>query len=108
MPGLNSREHPMRRARRVKRERLVVAWALQAARIPHDLAPCTVRFTRHGTRRMDDDNLIGAFKAVRDEVARWLGVDDGGEEVTWDYAPQRIGPGPATVTIDFIAQKHTG
>jgi hypothetical protein len=92
----------MARSRRVKREHHVVAWALCAARTPHDLAPCEVRLTRQGTHRMDSDNLQGAFKAVRDEVARWLDIDDGGDEVTWVYAPQRIRPGAATVTIEFF------
>jgi len=31
------------------------------------------------------DNLRGALKAVRDQVATWLGVDDADPRVTWEY-----------------------
>lgn len=35
---------------------------------------CMVRV---GPRTLDDDNLTGALKPVRDSIARWLGIDDG-------------------------------
>ncbi len=38
--------------------------------------PCTVTLTRISARGLDDDNLQGAFKAVRDSVASALCVDD--------------------------------
>ncbi len=39
--------------------------------------PCAITFTKFGPTLLDSDNLQGAFKHVRDEVARQLGVDDG-------------------------------
>jgi len=36
-----------------------------------------VTFQRCGGRKLDSDNLVGAFKHVRDAVAVWLGADDG-------------------------------
>jgi hypothetical protein len=41
--------------------------------------PVMVKLTRLYNRgpAMDDDNLRGAFKAVRDAIAEWAGVDDG-------------------------------
>lgn len=36
-----------------------------------------VHLTRFGPKTLDDDNLRGAFKATRDEIAAQLGVDDG-------------------------------
>lgn len=48
--------------------------------------PATVTLTRLGPRRMDEDNAIAGLKAVRDAVARWLGVDDGDPVVSWKYA----------------------
>jgi hypothetical protein len=36
-----------------------------------------VVFTRLGPRMLDSDNLAGSFKAVRDEIAAYCGVDDG-------------------------------
>jgi hypothetical protein len=97
---LNAHETHFVRARRVKRERYVTAWALVANRTPRDLAPCTVVLTRLAKRRLDSDNLQGAFKAVRDEIAAHLGVDDGDEsQVNWRYL-QGYAPKP-TVEIAF-------
>jgi hypothetical protein len=59
--------------------------------------PCLVTFTRSGPRPMDSDNLAGAFKGLRDSVARWLGVDDGDEsKVAWAYRQEK---GPAGVRV---------
>jgi crossover junction endodeoxyribonuclease RusA len=45
-----------------------------------------VRFTRHGKRTLDDDNLPTAFKHIRDGVADAIGIDDGSARYTWEYA----------------------
>jgi hypothetical protein len=50
--------------------------------------PCVVTLTRIASRRLDGDNLQGAFKAIRDSVARCLGVDDGEACVSWEYAQE--------------------
>ncbi len=46
--------------------------------------PLLVTF-RHLGPKVDDDNLRGAFKAVRDAVASLLGVDDADHRVLWHY-----------------------
>lgn len=100
-PGLNAREHFRVRASRFKRERKVTAWALQGLRPERPRIPCTVHLVRSspGTRPADDDNLAGALKAVRDEVAAWLGVDDGNRAaVRFTYGQKR---GPWGVEISF-------
>jgi hypothetical protein len=52
--------------------------------------PLRCRLVRCAPGRVDDDNLAGAFKAVRDAVARWLGTDDGpGGGVQWEYAQEK-------------------
>lgn len=43
------------------------------------------RLTRIGGQPMDSDNLARAFKAVRDAVAHWLGIDDGSPLIAWTY-----------------------
>lgn len=53
----------------------------------------------HIGRRMDSDNLAGAFKGVRDELARLLGIDDGDPRVEWHY-DQRPGKGGIEVRIE--------
>ncbi len=45
-----------------------------------------VRVRPVGLRGLDDDNLRGGFKAVRDGVADALGIDDGDARVRWLYA----------------------
>ena len=50
-----------------------------------------VRLTRAAPAELDDDNLSSAFKAVRDAVAAWLGVDDSPRSpVRWKYAQERV------------------
>ncbi len=59
----------------------------------------TVTFTHIGPV-MDDDNLQSAFKAIRDEIARLVGVDDGpGNGWTWKYE-QRKGPKGVEIRIE--------
>jgi hypothetical protein len=62
-----------------------------AVSAPHFRVPTRVRLIRVGSRRLDSDNLQSAFKAIRDAVASWLGVDDGDyARVRWSYS-QRPG-----------------
>lgn len=51
--------------------------------------PCHVELTRYGSgsRALDDDNLRGALKAIRDGIAERIGVDDGDiMRITFGYA----------------------
>lgn len=86
--GLNVREHWRARSRRVKAEREATAWALTGKTRP--ALPCAVLLVRVGpSNGLDDDNLRGASKGVRDEIAKWLGVDDRSPLVTWGYGQRR-------------------
>lgn len=72
----------------MKAEREAVAWVLRAWHAP--ALPCVVHMTRLApSNGLDDDNLRGALKGVRDELARWLGVDDRSPLVTWQYDQRR-------------------
>lgn len=91
--GLNSREHWGTRAKRVKKERMAVwaVWLRRKAPVCVPL-PVVVKLTRvsPGTRPLDDDNLRGSLKAIRDQVAEELGVDDGDtDSVRFEYAQER-------------------
>ena len=57
-----------------------------------------VTMIRTGPRKLDDDNVSGGFKHIRDGIADALGVDDGSAEVQWKYA-QEPGKGGARVEI---------
>ncbi len=84
----NQREHWAKKARRAKNER---GWAYSLTGDIKKLGlPLTVRLTRVAPRRLDDDNLRGALKSIRDGVADRIGVDDGDPRVTWIYM-QRTG-----------------
>lgn len=100
VPGQNVREHWQARSSRVKRERKTVAGYLIGK--PKPPIPCSVRLTRVApSAGVDDDNLIGAMKSVRDEIARWLGVDDRHRnQVRYVYDQKR---GPWGVEIEWGA-----
>lgn len=86
--ALNAREHWRARARRVKAEREATSWVLRGQEYP--VPPCTVTMTRAGpSNGLDDDNLRGAMKGVRDQIALWLGIDDRDPRVTWGYGQRR-------------------
>ncbi|AAQ54957.1 hypothetical protein Bcep22_gp23 [Burkholderia phage Bcep22] len=82
--GLNAREHWAARSRRVKKER-----GLAGTVVPSFALPCTVTLVRISPGLLDDDNLRGALKGVRDGIADRLGVDDRDPRVTWVYAQER-------------------
>lgn len=91
--GQNAREHWRDRARRVKDEKWSTAWSLVSVfgpRNPWPL-PLIVTLTRGApSGGLDDDNLVGSLKTVRDAVADWLGVDDKRSDlVRYRYAQER-------------------
>lgn len=93
---LNGRVHWRVTARERKTFREGTLAALLAA---HGKAPIvalgavvTVRLTRIGKRRLDDDNLAASLKAIRDGVASndplrlgWFMIDDGDRRLAWVY-----------------------
>lgn len=81
----NRRDHWRVRAKRAKSQRRTAAVLVPAFGLP-----CVVTLTRVASRALDDDNLRGAMKAVRDGIADRLGVDDRDARVAWQYA-QRTG-----------------
>jgi hypothetical protein len=92
--SLNSREHWRPKAARVKRERAAVRLVLTSRDAP--ALPLTVTLVRCSPWLLDDDNAVGAMKAVRDEVAAWLGIDDRDPQVTWRVEQEkcpRVGAG---------------
>jgi hypothetical protein len=62
-----------------------------------------VSFRRPGTP-LDRDNLIGGSKALRDHVARWLGLDDSERFIAWEYSQcETRGQRGTAVSIEIIA-----
>lgn len=95
--GLNAREHWRARHRRVQAER----WAARMIIKPH-ATPCTVRMIRLSSVLCDDDNLQGACKAIRDEIAKLCGVDDGPNgPIKWEYAQEKCKRGQYGVRVEM-------
>lgn len=95
--GLNAREHWRARASRVKKERQAAALIVKPFPIP-----CVVRMTRLSSRLCDDDNLQGACKAIRDQIAEILGSHDGPRSpIKWEYAQEQCKRGEFGVRIEF-------
>lgn len=99
--GENNREHRMARAARVKTERQAVFLstlgpirALLAAlnqtfgALPSGVVVTLTRVSP-GSGLDSHDNLRGACKAVVDELASILGVDDRDSRLTWQYEQER-------------------
>lgn len=87
----NSREHWRKAAKRKKEHRNAARIAL-GGNLEIMNPPCTITLTRIGPRKLDDDNLASGFKAFRDGIADWLGIDDGDKRLTWRYAQRKGKP----------------
>lgn len=74
-------------ARQKKDQRYATGLCLYGHSIPRP--PWTVTITRVGPRKLDDDNLAAACKAVRDEIAAFVGVDDGSDLYSWVYRQRK-------------------
>jgi hypothetical protein len=100
----NLREHWSARAKRIETQRRATAY-----RTPPELkamAPLlTVRLVRRAPRELDSDNLQGALKGVRDQVAAALRVDDRSPLVAWEYGQEK--GEPAVVITVRGALPHT-
>jgi hypothetical protein len=91
--GQNNREHHRVRAARVVAEREATRLSLSSGDWRGDAV--SLRRLELGARvtivrpfvstPLDGDNLSAACKAVRDEVAAFLGVDDASERLFWVY-----------------------
>jgi hypothetical protein len=96
--GPNMREHFRVRSKRVAKEREDTAWFLHGKLRP--ALPCTVHLIRSApSRGLDDDNLRGSLKSIRDAIAHWLGVDDRHQQIV-AYTYDQIS-GPWGVLVDF-------
>lgn len=100
----NLREHWAKKAKRVKLHRQLAQVAL--ARIAllterGNAVSCCVTLTRISPRALDSDNLQSAFKAVRDQVAAWLTMDDNDPRITWRYQQEKGRPKEHSVRIEI-------
>lgn len=106
--GANLREHWATKAKRVKAQRNAVILCRHGGAFLPAIAATTrgealvCLLTRIAPRRLDSDNLAFAFKAIRDQIAEELGVNDGSDAVEWLYAQES---GKAAIRVEIHA--HT-
>ena len=104
--GANLREHWATKAKRVKAQRNAVVLVRHGGAFLPAIAATTrgevlvCLMVRVAPRRLDSDNLAYAFKAVRDQIAEELGVNDGSDAVQWLYAQES---GKAAIRIAIHA-----
>jgi hypothetical protein len=78
------------------REAIGQGWGQQW--LPTKFLPAVVTITRVGPRKCDDDGIVGGCKAVRDEIASLLRIDDGDPRIAWLYAQRK---GRYSVEVDL-------
>ncbi len=97
--ALNAREFWAVKAKRVAKERKATHMLFPRVVLPKLVRVLLVRISP-GT--LDDDNLSGSLKGVRDAVAYRLGLDDASPLVVWSYAQET---GPASVRVEVRVEE---
>ena len=104
--GQNARRHHMAKSRRANAWARALVYAACEADWPRSLpwprATVTITCIAARGQEMDDDNLAGCCKAVRDSIAKWFGRGDApGGPVTWRYRWER---GPDGTRIELTEE----
>ena len=90
----NKTDHWICKNQRRKTQKLQV-WAVLHNSSPSINPPCLIKLTRLSSRMMDSDNLVGAFKWIRDEIANYInpgkrpGMADSDTRIKWEYAQEK-------------------
>lgn len=101
----NRRDHWSVRADRNALQRRTTRWMLKGNAVEPTVpaGQClVVKLTRIARQTMDGDGNTIAFKAVRDEVAAYFGLDDADPRLRFEYA-QAKGT-PAAVRIELSTE----
>ena len=77
-----------------KKQSEAVRWLFKSLQSHKIKLPLTVKLIRYGKKPLDSDNLVTAFKAIRDSIADGLipgkapGQADSSNEIKWEYAQE--------------------
>ena len=102
--GLNNRGHWSAASRRAKQERELTHWvtASELRRSGFLLRPgAVITMTRVSAGTLDDDNLQGACKHVRDGIADAFGVPDNDPRIEWRCQQEKCKRGQHGVRVDI-------
>ncbi len=95
---LNNTDYWRKKYARKKIIQLQIWNVMRTLELPELNVPCEVTLTRIAPRSLDEDNLIGAMKSVRDSVASQLipglapGRADSFKDITWKYSQTKAKP----------------
>lgn len=103
----NMSEHWSAKSKRRRQQQFLIRCLFRHDATPITL-PCTVKMTRIGIRECDSDNLVSAFKGIRDEISEYLipesqghyinkkgkmvkikGRADSDPRINWEYAQEK-------------------
>jgi len=115
----NSSEHWSKKSKRHRQQQFLIRCLFRHDATPITL-PCTVKMTRMGIRDLDDDNLVSAFKWIRDEISEYLlpeyesyyiakdksikkvrGRADSDTRIKWEYAQEKSKSYGVRIEIHF-------
>lgn len=105
LPSLaNTRIHWRAMDKLKRQQRLATKYSIAGKEIPP--LPLLITITRIGPRRLDDDNLQAACKYVRDQIADYVGVDDGSPLYTWWYRQHVTWSEQYGVDVEIVERKE--
>lgn len=115
----NSSEHWTKKAKRHKQQQFFVR--LSFSKVVKEVKfPCIVKLTRLSSRILDDDNLRGCFKWIRDEISECIfpekrgnfvkkngkivqikGRADSDPRINWEYAQEKAKKQAVRIELSF-------
>lgn len=104
----NAREHWAAKARRTAQERADAQTRCRqqldrsAVIRGMDDVGLAIHLIRVAPRPLDSDNCASAFKATRDGIADWLGIQDNDARVAWLPRCERGKPGECAVRVEIV------
>lgn len=106
---MNRREHWAARRRRFADQERAVSYSWPKPRYrdygaADGNAKVLVTLTRIAPRPLDQDNLVGGFKAVVDEIARVIGIDDGDKRMTYRYEQGKGKPKEYAIRVEIKSE----
>lgn len=100
----NTFDHWTKKHKR-KQNQKILTWDAFKPHLNKVTLPCTVHMTRISPRTMDDDNLRGCLKTIRDSIASMIFPDkapgraDDNPLITWKYHQQKGSPQQVRIRI---------
>lgn len=111
--ALNLREHWSKKRTREKYFEAAIVYN-QIIGLTEMPLPCVITLTRLSPRPLDDDNLAGAFKSIRDVIADIIickekgipyisskGRNDSDPRITWVYAQSKCKTKGFSITYEY-------